>query len=156
MFLIPIKPSVGKNGFIVSDPILITANKPLSAASAILSTGGVQVPVKVTVTNAKRCCDTPETYSISIRHTCFQFSMSSATGEVKSDSVSFTTTSSGFYLVSSNACIGGDQTKPVTEFDPSAAIMITMSDSVASVSASLMQGSTSIALLLLPPALESP
>jgi hypothetical protein len=72
--------------------------------------------------------------------------MSSATGEVKSDSVSFTTTSSGFYLVSSNACIGGDQTKPVTEFDPSAAIMITMSDSVASVSASLMQGSTSIAV----------
>lgn len=133
------KPIVGKNGFIVSDSIIITANKPLASASAILLQGSDQVPVTVRVSGANEIVKPQNVLNFNTKY-LLKFSISSAAGEVRTDTVFFTTTQSGFYLVSSNTCIGGDPSKPITEFDPSAAITITMSDSVASASASLIRG----------------
>jgi predicted RecA/RadA family phage recombinase len=139
----PTAPTTGKYGFQVGDAMVIIANKPLASASAILtnSNANVQVPVSVSVSGDTAIVK-PQTVLLFATPYTLQFSMTSMTGEVKSTSVTFTTTASSFYLVSSNTCLGGDATKPTTTFDPTAAITVTMSDTVASASATLTGGAT--------------
>jgi hypothetical protein len=141
----PTSPNTGKDGFVVSDTIIVTANKPLSAASAILTDASSnRIPVAVTVSDTKVMVDPQIVLNFGTAYT-LTFTMTSTTGEIKRANPTFTTISSNFYMVNSNACIGGDASKPTTEFDASQAITIEMSDQVASATAALTTGGNPVA-----------
>ncbi len=137
----PADPSVGKNGFIVSDSIVVTANKPLAAANAILreATGTVTIPVIVSVSGSRVVVRPSVVLNFATNYN-LALTITSTTGEVKSSSTDFLTISSSFYMLSSNACLGGDPTKPNMEFDVSQAITIVMSEKVKSATATLTSG----------------
>jgi len=132
----------GKDGFNVGDSIVVVANKQLSAANAILSdvSNSVEIPVVVSfkgdsvVVKPKYVLNFATNYNLNL-------TLTSITGEVVKSNTNFLTISSNFYLISSNTCIGGDALKPVTEFDPASAISITMSQNIASATATLIRNS---------------
>ena len=137
----PLSPNTGKDGFIVSDSIVVTANKDLSAANAILKDSlNNQIPVIVKIKNGDTVVVTPEVVLNFATRYYLNFSITATTGEVLKAAPNFLTISSSFYMVSSNACIGGDASKPSTEVDPSVPITIIMSERVNSATASLKAG----------------
>jgi hypothetical protein len=147
----PQNPTVGITGFVVGDSIVITANKALSAASAILSidtTTGTQVPVTVSVSGSSVVVK-PKTVLTFATKYILQFSMTSTTGEVKNvgvNGVAFTTVASGLYLVSCNACIGTNTSSPVLNFDPLENIVVVMSKQLSKATAQITDSTGTVVL----------
>lgn len=137
----PSSPTTGKNGFIVTDPIVIRTNKALSSVAAILTREGmlyttVQVPVTASVSGDTATIVPQSVLKFGTEYT-LKLTVTSTDGEVISSETDFTTTASDFYLLSSNVCVGGDATVAVKEFNPAAVMVVVMSDTVVKATATL-------------------